>query len=224
MLILAIDTATRQAGVALVREDEVLAEYTWSAGLRHTQHTAPMIDQALRQAGVAPDDLEGVAVTRGPGSFTGLRIGLSLAKGFAAALGIPVVAIPTLDVCAFPHFYGETPVRAVLRAGRGRYAFATYRREAPDRWRPVGEPQLARLPQLVEDVQQPMRFVGELGAQEQAVLKERGGRWVRFVPPPFNVRRPSVLAFRALERFQRGEHDDVDTLAPFYLHIPEGAS
>ncbi len=224
MLLLAIDTATRQAGVALVRDDEVLAEYTWSAGVRHTQHTAPMIERALQVAGVEPSTLDGLAVTKGPGSFTGLRIGLSLAKGFAAALNIPIVAIPTLDVMAFPHFYGETPVRAVLRAGRGRYAFATYRRESPDRWRAEGDPQLGRLPALVEGLQQPMRFVGELGASEQTRLKERGGHLVRFVPPPFNVRRPSVLAFMAAERLRRGEHDDVDTLAPFYLHVPEGAA
>lgn len=99
--LLALDTAGEQAGVAVVDADgRVLARHGWLSRRRHTVELAPTVAEYLAQAGVAAAELGAVAVTLGPGSYTGLRIALALAKGIALAVGCPVVGIPTLDLVA----------------------------------------------------------------------------------------------------------------------------
>ena len=93
-MLLAIDTATRNASVALYDDAHVWAEHTWVSDRNHTIELMPMIAQMFAQQRIAPADLKGLAATIGPGSFTGMRIGLSVAKGFSLSLGIPLVGIP----------------------------------------------------------------------------------------------------------------------------------
>jgi tRNA threonylcarbamoyladenosine biosynthesis protein TsaB len=127
---LAIDTATDMASVALHDGAAVLAETTWTSRRHHTVELAPRIDELLRQHDLAAHDLTGLAVAIGPGSYTGLRIGLALAKGLTLATGIPIVPVPTLDILAAPlsppHVSRDCPLWAVLRAGRGRLVAACY--------------------------------------------------------------------------------------------------
>ncbi len=100
MLLLAVESATDAAAVALADDDGVLVSVTAERGRRHAETLAPAIDFACRQAGVAPADVEAVAVDIGPGLFTGLRVGVGTAKAFAGALGLPVVAVGSLQLLA----------------------------------------------------------------------------------------------------------------------------
>ncbi|MGE5653363.1 MAG: tRNA (adenosine(37)-N6)-threonylcarbamoyltransferase complex dimerization subunit type 1 TsaB, partial [Bacillota bacterium] len=100
MLVLAIDASTLVSGVALVSDDRVLAEFVLQTAKTHSQRLLPSIDHIMREADIRPDQLDGVVVSGGPGSFTGLRIGMSTAKGLAHALNIPIIAINTLDFWA----------------------------------------------------------------------------------------------------------------------------
>lgn len=105
-MLLALDTATRQAGLALYDGEVVRAESLWSGGMHHTEWMAPAIEQALQRINGSAADLTALGVTIGPGSFTGLRVGLSLAKGIAAARGLPLIGISTLDATVYPHIGG----------------------------------------------------------------------------------------------------------------------
>ncbi len=98
----------------------------WQAHARHTVELAPAIHDLLRRSDIAPSQLQVIAVALGPGSFTGLRIGLAIAKGMALALHIPMVGIPTLDVVAAAQPVRDLPMVAVLQAGRGRLAVVWY--------------------------------------------------------------------------------------------------
>src|SRR3990172_5808575 len=102
-MLLAIDTATQAASLALYDEDCVRAEVTWQSTGRHTSELMPRIVWMIEQASSAMSDLTGLAVSIGPGSFTGLRVGLAVAKGLALANDLPIVGVPTLDVIAQAH-------------------------------------------------------------------------------------------------------------------------
>ena len=140
-VLVAIDTATSQASLALHDGFQVRVEHTWESPRRHTVELLPRLVAALEQLGLGAKHLSGVAVTRGPGSFTGLRVGLAVAKGLALAQGLPLVGVPTLDVVAAAQGRDRRPLCAVLQAGRGRICVAIYRwrsgewrvRQAPPR-------------------------------------------------------------------------------------------
>jgi tRNA threonylcarbamoyladenosine biosynthesis protein TsaB len=127
---LAIDTATDAASIGLLLDDDLVSEEVWTTRRRHTQQLAPRVSRLLDDHGLRPSDLGGIAVAIGPGSYTGLRIGLSLAKGLALAGGLDVVGVPTLDVLAAafqpPDVRNRPTLWAVLRAGRGRIVAAAY--------------------------------------------------------------------------------------------------
>ncbi|TLN04343.1 tRNA (adenosine(37)-N6)-threonylcarbamoyltransferase complex dimerization subunit type 1 TsaB, partial [bacterium] len=101
MFVLGIETATQVAGVAVVNEDRLVAERFVHNRKTHSQNLLPMIQQVLEDTGISPRELGGIAVSGGPGSFTGLRIGMAAAKSMAQVLGIPVTAVPTLDALAW---------------------------------------------------------------------------------------------------------------------------
>src|SRR5512134_1144294 len=97
-LLLAIDTSTLMAGVALYDGVHVLSEIIWHSPNHHTVELAPVVADVLKRSGIKAPDLKALGVATGPGSFTGLRIGMAFAKGLALAWRIPLVGIPTLDI------------------------------------------------------------------------------------------------------------------------------
>lgn len=127
---LAIDSATEMAGLALSDGARLVAESHWRSHRRHTVELGPRLAAMLEDAALCPADLAGIAVAIGPGSYTGLRIGLSLAKGLALGADLPIVGLPTLDILAdalMPaHAPPETGFWALLQAGRGRVVAARY--------------------------------------------------------------------------------------------------
>ena len=99
-ILLGLDTSTRSVGLALYDGTQVLSEAVWTSHDHHTVELAPAVGDMLSRAGLEPSHLSAVAAATGPGSFTGLRIGLALAKGLALARRLPLVGIPSLDVLA----------------------------------------------------------------------------------------------------------------------------
>ena len=114
MLVLAIDTTTSVCSVALAKDGSLLAEIATNLPRTHSQRLLPMVENLMAETGLKPEDLELLAVTRGPGSFTGLRIGIATIKGMGLALDLPVVGVSTLQVLA--HNFGEGLVCPVLNA------------------------------------------------------------------------------------------------------------
>jgi tRNA threonylcarbamoyladenosine biosynthesis protein TsaB len=223
-MLLALDTSTKQAGIALYDGARgLIAEYNWHSANRHTEELMPAVAQMLAQARAVPGDLIAIAVALGPGSFTGLRVGLAAAKGLALAHGRPLLGISTLDAVAYPHQSQPAPVIAVIQAGRGRVFWAPYG-HGPGGWGAQEAPALSTLPALANAIVRPVVFAGEISPADQETLTQWAGKArANFLPPALAVRRAGYLAELAWKRHQAGEADDLATLSPIYLQQPDGS-
>ena len=222
-MLLAIDTATQFAGIALFHQGEVLAEETWHARMTHSVELMPRIQRTLSAHTVQVEGLAGIGVTLGPGSYTGLRIGLAAAKGLALPHRLSLVGIPTLDAVAHPCQGSRKPVWATIQAGRGRLWAACYRL-ADGAWRQVVAPTLTTLDGLAEMATEPALFIGELGEEEASGLVELLGTEAVALAPPSTPARVACVAEMAAERLADNKVDDLATLAPLYLQSPDGKS
>jgi len=119
MNILAIDTSNQPLGVAVLKDGQVVAEYTKNIKKNHSVHLMPFINQLMNEAGLQPGDLDRIAVANGPGSFTGIRIGLTTAKTLAWSLNIPVVAMSSLELLAYNGYYFNGIICPFFDARRG---------------------------------------------------------------------------------------------------------
>jgi tRNA threonylcarbamoyladenosine biosynthesis protein TsaB len=204
--ILAIDTSTERAGLAL-DVGETVHIRSWDAGRTQTTSLLPAIDEMLQQSGLGPADISAVAVATGPGTFTGLRVGMSIAKGMVLARGVPLVGIPTLDIAA-ASIESDRDVIAVLPAGRGRVVWQRFGGQADS------GPSNTTLDELIDALASlpEVLVAGELSGMQQ----ER----VSAVHPhvQWGHRDPAVLLRLAKERLSRGDVDDPVTLEPVYLH------
>jgi tRNA threonylcarbamoyladenosine biosynthesis protein TsaB len=218
-MILAIDTATRCAGIALYDGQSILFEVNWRSNESHTRELAPMVVRALAQQGIEPSDLSGLIVSLGPGSFTGLRIGLSVAKGIAFATGQPLLGIPTLDSVGYAHAREDMRTVALAEMGRGRYCTATYlrRKGALER---LDEYRIVAPEDLIASGELPVCFCGEINAALREYLRKHLGEGVYLSSPAESIRRAGYLAELGWQRLQIGERDNLATLAPIYLHHP----
>jgi tRNA threonylcarbamoyladenosine biosynthesis protein TsaB len=222
-MILAIDTATRQIGIGLYDGSQVQAEIIWRSNNYHTVELAPAIYSMFARVNVSVQDLSAVGVSIGPGSFTGLRIGLALAKGMAYPYAIPIIGIGSLDILAAAQPQRSEPMAAVLQAGRGRLAVGWYSsREGA--WNANGELQVCTPEELSASIQSPTYICGELHEDERRLFARKRVNII-LASPANSLRRPSFLAELAWMRLQKGEVSDPATLSPVYLHhhdpIPE---
>jgi tRNA threonylcarbamoyladenosine biosynthesis protein TsaB len=214
---LAIDTATDVAGIALADAAGVVVEHSWPARRNHTSALAPRVAQALTDTGLTVARLDGIAVAIGPGSYTGLRIGLALAKGLAFGADLPLVGIPTLDPLAAslsaPMVRRERDLWCVFRAGRQRLVAARYPPAATD-WPDATALQSMTVAELAALVPSGDWVAGELSEAEQAEL---AGRGAAVVTGAAGLRRAGWLAQLGRRRFQDAGPDDLVALAPIYL-------
>ena len=217
-MLLAVDTSTAQVGLAVYDGAQVISEYAWRSGQRHTVELAPAVFELLRRCGLTMDDVRALGVALGPGSFTSLRVGLSLVKGFALARDLPLIGIPTLDILAAAQPLSKLPLLAAIQAGRGRLAVGLYKR-SKDRWRAKEPARVVTAKALVEEVKSPVILCAELTAEERQILAANPE--IQLASPAQSVRRPAVLAELAWRRWQAGDVDERATLAPIYLHVAE---
>lgn len=218
-MLLAIDTSTRQVGIALYDGTTILAESTWLSQDYHTVELAPAVQNMLQRARITISSLKALGVAIGPGSFTGLRIGLALVKGMALACRLPIFGVPSLDILVYGQPVQDLPLAAVLSAGRQRLAVGWY--QAKDNaWQPGGVVELLDARALAERIQQPTLVCGELSEGDRRTLGRRY-RNVIMASPARSMRRPSFLAEIAWKRWLSGKSDDPAALAPIYLHVGE---
>lgn len=234
-MLLAIDTATNMASLALFDQNrnQVLCEETWHSVANHTVELMPRLVRMLGQQRIHVSDLDGMVVSLGPGSFTGLRIGLGMAKGLVLSQAdleeheghrLPLVGIPTLDVVARPHMEQRLPIWAILRAGRGRICSAHYTRargRARGRWSRQEPYRLTTLTELCSEIAGNALLCGEIDATDAELIHRRLGPSATIVSAAASMRRASFLAELGWERLARGESDDPATLSPVYLHHPQ---
>jgi tRNA threonylcarbamoyladenosine biosynthesis protein TsaB len=221
-LLLAIDTATRAASLALHDGACVRVEISWESQDYHTVELTPRISGMLDQLEATVEDLAGIAVSLGPGSFTGLRVGVAAAKGLAMSRGLKLVGVPTLDIVAQAMKDSPSPVVAVLAAGRGRLCAAKYRLSKMEMVA-EGPAWLTTARELGADWEQTTRVCGELSAEERRDLQKRLGKRVELASPAASLRRAGFLAELGWAKLGTGQSDDPTTLAPIYIQTPSGS-
>lgn len=210
---LSIDTASEMASIALSREGRLLAEVTWQCRRNHTVELLPTIDRCLTHMNVSKSDLTAVFVCTGPGMYTGLRVGVTIAKGLAHALGVPLVGVPRLELDAYPHAAFDGDIIAIHNAARGELAWATYR-SAP--WREVSAPRLAKPADLAALITERTLVVGEI---DERLTSELGDHVV-IATPATSVRHGAALAELGYARLQAGDTSEPALLKPIYLRPP----
>jgi tRNA threonylcarbamoyladenosine biosynthesis protein TsaB len=207
-MLLAIDTATQFVSLALHDGQLIRAEQTWFSANNHTVELAPAVLSMLARVGCELKDLTALAVSIGPGSYTGLRIGVALAKGIAAGRKLPLVGIGTLDILASaqPHFQGGLIVTA--QAGRGRVIAATYQWRK-GRWKLRHAPESMRWDELIASIDGPALLTGEISEDGQKALDEarQNGTPVTIAPPTLRLRRAGFLAEEAWARLREEKSD-----------------
>jgi tRNA threonylcarbamoyladenosine biosynthesis protein TsaB len=216
-MLLAIDTSTAQVGLALYDGMQILSEMTWTTRQHHTTELAPALSGLLNRCGVPMDMVSALGVAVGPGSFTSLRVGLSLVKGIALARHIPVIGISTMDIIAAAQPAGKHPLAVVIQAGRKRIAVGWYKC-LKNEWQAQGGVKGATIEELADEIDSPTYVAGELLSDDRIRLARK--RVNILLASPVNcIRRPSILADLAWARWQKNDVDDAASLAPVYLHV-----
>lgn len=228
MIVLGIESSTPVASVAVVSGGGLLGEITLNVGLTHSEQLLPMVDDVLKQTRIPLTNINGIAVAGGPGSFTGLRIGMATAKGLAQGRNIPLVGIPTLRALAYTQAGFQGLVSPVLNARRGEVYTALF--NFSDK-----KEQLGKEEQLIEDQAmdpltwaqtlkekgEPVVFVGDGAGPYQDIWRETLGALALLPPPVSTLPRASTVAWLGRERLLRNETDDLFGLKPFYIRPVE---
>lgn len=228
MLILAVDSATPVAGVALLNEDKLIREDFVNYKKTHSETLMPMIDKVLRDCGCSMQDVSALAVTTGPGSFTGLRIGLAAIKGLSLASGKPVIGISTLDTIAHNIISSEALVCPLLDARKQEVYTAIYDVSGLIPTRLTEE--VACSPQEFADMARTAasqygkdRFIllGDGFYPYQDFFREEMGDKLQFVPHHLMLPRAAALGSLAIEKYRRQEFEDAFKLCPRYIRLSE---
>lgn len=221
-MLLAIDTSTHISSIALNDARGVLGEISWQSHQNHTRNLMPETVRLMELVGANVNGVRAVGVAIGPGSFTGLRIGLSAAKGFAFSLNVALIGIPTLDITAGAFAHQPMPVCAILQVGRGRYGAAMYEnkngaaRRVTDYMFGGGEKLAADL-QTVLRTSNAVLVAGEVDENFRVALANYSDHSYLFANAGMNLRRAGILGTLAWQRWEAGDADDLQTLAPFYI-------
>lgn len=219
-LLLSLDTATSAAGIALSRDGRLLGAMSIDSGKVHGDRILLLIRQLLGDCGVALEDVGACAVVTGPGSFTGLRVGVATAKGLALALGCPLIPLSSLEVLAAACPFARPPVCALIDARKGQVYTATYSTAS-------GLPILLRDEEVVAPealaatIVTPTLLVGSGAVAYRALLSELLGE--RALAPPFALHLAQIAAAAPLahERWRQGGQLSAARLLPCYIRPSE---
>lgn len=214
MNILAVDTATGSCSVAFLKDRRLIAEEVYTAGKTHSRHLMAIVEHILDRCEIAPVDLDGIAVTRGPGTFTGLRIGLSTVKGLAAAIAKPVVGVSSLAALAFPLAWTRTSVVAMIDARRGEIYHARF--FGRDRSEPSGKARVSGPEEAAELLPAGAILAGSGALLYRDVWESRRPD-VRVAPETAHVIRAASVGMLAMDRFENKAADRADALVPEYI-------
>jgi tRNA threonylcarbamoyladenosine biosynthesis protein TsaB len=215
---LSLDTAGDMASAALSREGSLVAELTWQCRANHSSELLPAVERLLAVAAASKSHLRTVFVCRGPGSYGGLRAGLSLGMALAFGLGVDVLGVGRLEVEAYQQRAYPGPVCAVHRAGRGELAWAAYR-QCGDDLLELAAPQLSGPDDLAEQVPAGALFCGEIEPLLSAALRAREPE-APIVTGDAAIRRAGSLAELGWRRYAAGARTQGAFVEPIYLREP----
>lgn len=218
---LLIDTSTRYAAVGLSEGGECVAEIRWRSARNHSVELIPAVNRALAQAGRGMDDLSAVFAASGPGGFSALRVGMSAAKAIAAARGIPLVAVGTLDIEIQPFAGLGAPVCAVVGAGRNRLYVGTLN---PSDGEAAASAELQSTDEFLAGLSPEFIYCGEAVGELAGEMRARLGGSLRMslAPPP--SRGAAALARLGYAKLAAGDTADAASAEPLYLRSSQVSS
>jgi len=215
---LCLDTSSSIVSVAVSHKGEILASLTWQTKQNHTIELLPNLVCLLQQAKVEVDSIEAIIVAKGPGSFNGLRVGISTAKGLSFTLNIPLLGVNTLEAEAYLFAFTGLPLRPIHKAGRDEIATALYRQK-DNEWQCLEVENLTTVKTLCYRIKQKTLFCGEIPPDIISEIQQNLRRQA-IISQSNNHSRPSSLAILGWRKLSRGEQDDPVTLQPLYLRPP----
>jgi tRNA threonylcarbamoyladenosine biosynthesis protein TsaB len=221
--ILSIDTATKITGLALHQDEQLVAESFLHTSKTHSERVMPMILQLMENAGLSFSDLNAVAVASGPGSFTGLRIGMATAKGIAQVRNLPVIGVNTLDALAQNGLGFTGLISPILDARKNEVYNALYRNQHGMLER-VSEYRAIAPEKLLEELSvssESVLFVGDAVATYQGLIATTLAAQAVFFAENMSLPRGSQVGGLAAKRLALGESDDLYGLKPFYIRQSE---
>ncbi len=221
MRILAIDTATQVESVALISEEELIAEYTFNCPVTHTKLLVGTMELLLRNSNLTINDIDGLAVSLGPGSFTGLRIGVSTVKGLALASGKPVVGVPTLDALAFNLPFARNLICPIIDAKKGEVYTALYRMDEIKGLIKVTENLVIDPMSLLNRIHEPVIFTGDGVKIYGMLINETLGGLATFAPAQVSTVHAASVAYLGLSKFKQSIIEDPASLTPIYIRLSE---
>jgi tRNA threonylcarbamoyladenosine biosynthesis protein TsaB len=220
MYILGIESSTKTGSVAIVSDDAVIAQYSLNIEVTHSERLMSTVDRVLTDTGMTLSQIDGYAVAIGPGSFTGLRIGLATVKGLALATGKPVAAIPTLKALAWNLPYAAYPVCPLLDARKKEVYAALYASNGTELKQLLPE-QVIALSQLADTIQEQTIFTGEGAHLFRKEIVQFFGERALFAPRSAILPSAAAVAEIGLDMIKKNEQADPESLAPMYIRRPE---
>lgn len=223
MIILAIDSSTPVAGVAIIDKEKIWAESFLNTGYTHSEFLMPMIESIFQKANLQPQDIDAIAVSKGPGSFTGLRIGMVTGKSLAQVLGKKLISVPTLDILAF-NLWGQGGIICpILNARKNEVYTALYEMQGQELVRlndytAIGPFDLA---EKLKVMKQEIRFLGDGVPVYKELLQKELGSQAKWVPITHLLPKASSLGLLGLQLLEKGQEEDIYTLEPLYIRRSE---
>ncbi len=230
MLILAIETSTQAGSIALVEApsgeelptgEKLLGEYLLDLPRTHSERLMPSIDRLLQDTSLSINRVQGIAISLGPGSFTGLRIGVAAAKGLAYALRIPVVGISTLEALANNIPYATSLICPVLDARKKEVYAALFRGNGQERLQKISEDWILPPEDLCSRISEETIFLGNGIETYGAVLRGKLGSNALFAPSELSTPRAASVARLSLSQFKKGLSMDLFSFTPIYIRRSE---
>ncbi len=216
MIVLGIETSSTCGSVAVVQDRKVLGELFFNTGTKHSTKIVPSITNLLSTVGLDKADLEGIAVTSGPGSYTSLRIGISIAKGLAYSLDIPLIGISTLQCVAFNSIISPHLICSLIDARKGELYSALFRYNTGELER-ISEDQIVSIDYLCQSIDEKTVLIGDGLYLYKSTFVDRINGLVLFAPEHLCYGRASSCAILGIDNFKKAKRDEVNTLVPKYI-------
>lgn len=219
MKILGIDSSGMVAGVAIVQDDILVAEYSVNHKKTHSQTLLPMLDEIVKMTELNMEELDAIAVSAGPGSFTGLRIGAATAKGLGMALDKPIISVPTCHALAYNLWGSDKVICPIMDARRNQVYTGVYRFDNGKLSVIINQDALdiEELLDKLKELKEKIIFTGDGIAAFSNIIKEKMGELAEFAPAHINRQRAASVACLGAVMYADGIYECADEHKPIYL-------
>lgn len=220
MLLLSVDSSASPASVCLCEDGRIIADYYLNTGFTHSQTLMAMVDSVLKISGKHADEIDVCAVNNGPGSFTGVRIGVSAVKGMAYASDKPCIAVSTLESMAYNYLTADSIVCACMDARRNQVYSALFRINGGSVIR-ICDDRAISVEALLDELAAYGEKILLAGDGAELVFKASNSEHIFIAPPNNRFQRASSTAMAAFEKYNRGETVSAASLMPSYLRLSQ---